>query len=138
MSEHCDLVLIRGGKRDRYPELTAELVRLKIDIIVVARGTSQVRAAKSIPIVMTSSGLDLVEAVLVDSLAHPGGNVTGITTLNGELGGKRLELLLKEAVSKPARFAVLYPANTPPSVIDVKKVLPGAARARKWPRSAYP
>ena len=99
------------GKLDRFPELAAELVRLKVDIIVVAGGAELVRAAKNatktIPIVMAGSGTDPVEAGLVESLARPGGNVTGITSLSGELGGKRLELL-KEAVPKLARVAVLY------------------------------
>src|SRR6266567_5689461 len=73
------------GKSDRYPELAAELVRLKVDIIVVAGGVPTVRAAKNatktIPIVMTGAGFDPVEAGLVESLARPGGNVTGITNL---------------------------------------------------------
>ena len=92
------------GKRDRFPELAAELVRLKVDIIVVAGGSGVIQAAKNatktIPIVMTGQGLgDPVEAGLVESLARPGGNVTGITNLTRELGGKRLELL-KEAGSQ--------------------------------------
>ena len=104
------------GKVDRVPELAAELVRLKVDIIVVAGGNRMIRAAKNatktIPIVMVGVGVDPVEAGLVESLARPGGNVTGITNLTGELGGKRLELL-KEAVPKVARVAVLYdPAIT--------------------------
>ena len=119
-------------KPGRAPELVAELVRLKVDIIVVAGGTEPVRAAKNatkrIPIVMTGGGLDPVEAGLVESLARPGGNVTGLTTLNRELGGKRLELL-KEAVPKVARVAVLYEENNQPSVIEVKEVLPVAAQA---------
>ena len=99
------------GKRDRLPELAAELVRLKVDIILVAGGDRVIRAAmnatKTIPIVMTGGGADPVEVGLVESLARPGGNVTGITNLSRELGGKRLELL-KEAVPKLARVAVLY------------------------------
>src|SRR5262245_37350980 len=98
------------GKRDRVPELAAELVRLKVDIIVVAGADAQVRAAmnatKTIPIVMTGGGLDPVEAGLVENLARPGGNVTGITLFTAVLGGKRLELL-KEAVPKLVRVAVL-------------------------------
>ena len=86
-------------------------MRLKVDIIVVAGGRHPVRAVKNatktIPIVMVGVGIDPVEAGLVESLARPGGNVTGITNLSGELGGKRLELL-KEAVPKLARVAVLY------------------------------
>ena len=120
------------GKPDRFPELAADLVRLKVDIIVVAGGTNPVRVAmnatKTIPIVMTGGGLDPVEAGLVQSLARPGGNVTGITTLNRELGGKRLELL-KEANPKVARVAVLYEEANRPSAIEVKEVLPVAARA---------
>ena len=120
------------GKRDRLPELAAELVRLKVDIIVVAGGDTAIRAAKNatktIPIVMVGAGADPVEAGLVESLARPGGNVTGITNLARELGGKRLELL-KEAVPKLARVAVLYDPAIPASVREVKEVLPVAARA---------
>ena len=120
------------GKLDRLPELAAELVRLKVDIIVVAGGARSIRAAKNatktIPIVMVGAGTDPVEAGLVESLARPGGNVTGLTNLARELGGKRLELL-KEAVPKLARVAVLYDPATPGSVLEVKEVLPVAARA---------
>jgi putative ABC transport system substrate-binding protein len=74
-----------GGKLDRYQELAAELVRLGVDIIVVGGGTVYVQAVKnatkSIPIVMTGPGADPVETGLVKSLARPGGNVTGVTTL---------------------------------------------------------
>jgi len=77
---------------------------------------------------MVVSGLDPVEAGLVESLARPGGNVTGVTNLGPELGGKRLELF-KEAVPKIARVAVLYDPAIPRSVIEVKEVLPVAARA---------
>ena len=128
------------GKLDRFPELAAELVRLKVDIIVVAGGARLIRAAKNatktIPIVMVGAGVDPVEAGLVESLARPGGNVTGLTNLSRELGGKRLELL-KEAVPKLARVAVLYDPAIPASVLEVKEVLPVAARAlgltvRSW------
>jgi ABC-type uncharacterized transport system substrate-binding protein len=120
------------GKANRYPELAAELVRLKVDIIVAAGGAGVIRAAKNatktIPIVMAGLGADPVEAGLVESLARPGSNVTGLTNLTRELGGKRLELL-KEAVPKLARAAVLYDPAFQSSVIDVKEVLPVAARA---------
>jgi putative tryptophan/tyrosine transport system substrate-binding protein len=120
------------GKRDRLPELAAELVRLKVDIIVVAGGGTWVReaknATKTIPIVMVGTGTDPVVAGLVESLARPGGNVTGVTTLSTELGGKRLELL-KEAVPKLARVAALYEPANPASVREVKELLPVAARA---------
>jgi putative ABC transport system substrate-binding protein len=120
------------GKLDRLPELAAELVRLKVDIIVAAGTDVLIQAAmnatKTIPIVMTGSGTDPVEAGLVESLAHPGGNVTGLTLLSRDIGGKRLELL-KEAVPKLARVAVLYQSAFPPGVHEVKEVLPVAARA---------
>ena len=69
-------------------------------------------------------------AGLVESLARPGGNVTGVTNLVSQLGGKRLELL-KEAVPKVVRVAVLYELANPSSVLEVKEVLPVAARALK-------
>ena len=121
------------GKPDRYPELAAELVRFKVDIIVAAGGTRVVQAAKNatktIPIVMMGAGgADPVEAGVIESLARPGGNVTGVATLSRELSGKRLELL-KEAVPKVARVAVLYDAATPGIVLDVKEALPAVARA---------
>ena len=100
-------------------------MRLKVDVVVVSGGVQQVRAAmdatKTIPIVMVGQGSDPVAAGLIDSLARPGGNVTGITNLTPELGGKRLELL-KEAVPKLVRVAVLYEAANPPNVLQVKEV----------------
>ena len=119
------------GKQDRYPELAAELVRLKVDAIVVAGGTTPIRAAKNatktIPIVMMGQGSDPVQAGFIESLAHPGGNITGLTILTGELGEKRLELL-KEAVPNLTRVAILYNPTNPSSVRSVKEVLPVAAR----------
>src|SRR5262245_11479917 len=129
-----------AGKRDRFPELAADLVRLKVDIIVVGGGNRIITAAKdatkTIPIVMTGAGLDPVEAGFVESLASPGANVTGLTNLGMELGGKRLELL-KETVGKIARVAVLYDRANPSSVLSVKEGLPVAARdlgltVRSW------
>lgn len=120
------------GKLERLPVLAAELVHLQVDIIVVAGGAIVIRpvmnATKTIPIVMLTGGDDPVEAGLVESLARPGGNVTGITNLSRELGGKRLELL-KEAVPGVARIAVFYELAVPASVREVKEVLPVAARA---------
>ena len=106
-------------------------MRLKVDIILVA-GDRPILAArnatKTIPIVMMGAGLDPVEAGHIESLARPGGNVTGVTLLSRELGGKRLELL-KEAVPKVARVAVLYDPSAPSNVHEVKEVLPVAARS---------
>ena len=103
-------------------QLAAELIRLKVDIIIIAGGNRLILAAKNatktIPIVMTGGGTDPVEAGLVESLARPGGNVTGITNLSGELGGKRLELL-KQAVPKLTLVAVLYEPAAAASVTEV-------------------
>jgi putative tryptophan/tyrosine transport system substrate-binding protein len=120
------------GKTDRAAELATELVRLKVDLIVASGGGNWLRAAKNatktIPIVMMGGGIDPVEAGVVESLARPGGNVTGITNLSRELGGKRLELL-KEAVPKLARVAVLYDPANAGAAREVKEDLPVAARA---------
>jgi len=119
------------GKTDRYPELAAELVRLKVDIIMASGDTiiqATKNATKTIPIVMTGGGSNPVESGFIESLAHPGGNVTGITNFARELGGKRLELF-KEAVPKLARVAVLYDPGVRGQVLDVKEILPVAARA---------
>jgi putative ABC transport system substrate-binding protein len=97
------------GVLDRLPMLAGELVSLKVDVIVAAGGLTLVSAAKkvtdSIPIVMTNSA-DPVTSGIVASLARPGGNVTGLTTLARELGDKRLELL-KETIPKLSRVAVV-------------------------------
>ena len=102
------------GKLDQLPALAAELVRLKVDIIV-ASGTTSTRAAKeatvTIPIVMGFNN-DPVGNGFVTSLAHPGGNITGLSTLAPEISGKQLELL-KEIVPKLSRVAVLGSSTTP-------------------------
>jgi len=98
------------SKRERVPDLAAELVRLKVDIIV-AEGTNATSAAKkttsTIPIVMAES-TDPVGTGLVTSLARPGANVTGLTSVGGELGGKLLELL-KEIVPRLSRVVIPGP-----------------------------
>ena len=85
-------------------------------------------ATKTIPIVMMGGGVDPVEFGLVGSLARPGSNVTGVTNLSAELGGKRLELL-KQAVPKIDRVAVLYDTAVPGTARELKEDLPVAARA---------
>jgi putative tryptophan/tyrosine transport system substrate-binding protein len=117
------------GKRDRLSELAAELVRLKMDVIVaqnntVARAAS--RATKTTPIVM-ADGADPVASGLVASLARPGGNVTGLTNVQSDLGVKRLELL-KEVVPNLTRVAVL---PSPSARGVVLKELKEAARSLK-------
>jgi putative tryptophan/tyrosine transport system substrate-binding protein len=102
------------GKPEKVPELAAELVRLKVDIIVTAGGDSVIRpaknATKTIPIVMVGGGVDPVEAGFVESLARPGGNVTGLTNLSVQLGGKRLGCSKKPFLNLPvSRFSTIRP-----------------------------
>jgi putative tryptophan/tyrosine transport system substrate-binding protein len=110
------------GKRDRLPSLAAELVRLKVDIIVTA-GPPATRSAKeatvTIPIVFAQDG-DPVASGFVASLARPGGNITGLSTLAPELSGKRLELL-KEIVPRLSRVAVLGNSTNPANAQVLKE-----------------
>ena len=117
------------GKLDRLPGLAAELVRLKVDIIVTAGGQAT-RAAKeatsTIPIVMTNDP-DPVGSGFVASLARPGGNVTGLSTLAPELSGKRLDLL-REVVPKLSRVAIVG-TSTQPGHVQVTKELELTAKS---------
>ncbi len=100
------------GRDDRLPELAADLVRLKVDLLVVAGTTAAAAAEKAtttIPIVITNAG-DPVRAGLVASLARPGGNITGLSSLSTQLNTKRLEVL-KETVPPLSRVGVLIPAG---------------------------
>jgi|RhiMetdeSRZDD1v2_1073273.scaffolds.fasta_scaffold173492_2 putative ABC transport system substrate-binding protein len=109
-----------ADRDDQLPRLAADLVQLKVDVIVVEGHTPAIQAAKqatsTIPIVMGVSG-DPVKMGLVESLARPGGNVTGLSLLTPELAPKRLELL-KEAVPTLAHVAVLWNAANPVKVLD--------------------
>ena len=101
------------GKMDRLSGLAADLVRLKVDVIVTTGGPAALaakEATSSIPIVVASTAGDLVAAGLIASLPHPGGNVTGLTDESVQLSAKRMELL-KEAVPRASRIAVLWNAN---------------------------
>jgi len=115
------------GKRDRFPELAAELVRLKVDLIVV-EGTGLALAAKSatttIPIVVTTVG-DPVGAGLVASLARPGGNVTGLASLTPQLNTKRLEIL-KDTVPKLTRVGLISSAVGVAAELQLKELKPAA------------
>ncbi len=99
------------GKHERLPEVAAELVRLKVDVIVTTAAPPVIRAAqratRTIPIVMGGVGVDPVKAGFVVSLARPGSNITGLTNLATELHGKRLELL-KEVFPRISRVAILW------------------------------
>jgi len=100
------------GRAERFPDLAAELVRLKVDLIVT-RGTPATRAAKdateTIPVVMATMGNP---HPIVASFAHPGGNLTGVTTFSTELTGKRIELL-KELAPSLSRVALLHNMGNP-------------------------
>jgi putative ABC transport system substrate-binding protein len=138
------------GRHDRLPELAAEPVRLKVDVILATR-TPVARAAKQatsvIPIVMTSA--DPVGAGLVDSLARPGGNITGLTFVLPDVDGNRLQLL-KELAPNVARVAILLttagnPAASlrlPESRLAAEKLgvslqpVPTAAPPSTWTRSS--
>jgi putative tryptophan/tyrosine transport system substrate-binding protein len=100
------------GKTERLSDLAAELVRLKVDVIVTRPQPPTIaaaqRATRTIPIVMLGTVVDPVEAGFIASLARPGGNITGLTNLDSGLHGKRLELL-KEAFPKISRVALLWP-----------------------------
>src|SRR5215475_3939277 len=127
------------GKAGRNAELVAELVRFNVDLIVVAGGEGNIRAAtnatKTIPIVMMGQA-DPVNAGFVASLARPGGNVTGFTDVTTDLSGKRLELL-KEAVPKLTRVAVFYNPAGRSTVVEVKEEIPIAARTLKLTIQTY-
>ena len=101
------------GKYERYPALAADLVRLKVDVIVAVGGRASQdaqQATRTIPIVMSVT-IDPLGTGLVASLARPGGNVTGLSLMASEVVGKQLELL-KEVVPKVSRVALLWnPAN---------------------------
>jgi putative tryptophan/tyrosine transport system substrate-binding protein len=111
------------GRNERFAEIAAEFVRLKVDVLVTA-GTPQVLAAKQatsvIPIVFAVAG-DPVGTGLVTSLARPGGNVTGLATLAADLAGKRLELL-REVVPGLGRLAILGNVGNPLSVLELGEV----------------
>jgi len=119
------------GRYDRFPALVAEVVRLKVDVIVTA-GTPAILAAKegtkTIPIVMAAIG-DPIAAGVIASLARPGGNVTGSTSMTPDIDGKRLELL-KELVPGVSRIAVLWNPTNPNNAARMKQMQAAAKTLR--------
>ncbi len=112
-----------GGQVERLPELAAELVHLKLDVIVVPYtppALAAKRATSTIPIVFAVVA-DAVGAGLIANFARPGGNITGLTSNSAELGGKRLELL-KQVVPKASRVAVLYNPADRSNVLVLKQL----------------
>ena len=125
------------GQVDRLPDLAAELVRLRVDLIVTSSAPetgAAKRATTSIPVVFARHG-DPVVAGHIASLAKPGGNITGISTFVPELAGKRLEVL-KEAFPRIARVAVLWDAANSAKRLDSQETQ-GAARALGLTLQAY-
>ena len=121
------------GIEDRLPGLVGELVGLRVDVLIVPplrRSAPPKQATKTIPIVMVTTA-DPVAIGLIESLARPGGNITGLTRLTAELSGKRLELL-KEAVLRISRVGVLWDADGAGSANSFKEY-DAAARALKIP-----
>jgi putative tryptophan/tyrosine transport system substrate-binding protein len=112
------------GKADRLPQLASELVRLKIDVLVTGGGNqvaiAAMNATGTIPIVMTNVA-DPVGSGFVASLARPGGNVTGLTSVTYDLSGKRLELI-KETLPRLGRIAVLYDPSDRAKVVEFKEM----------------
>jgi putative ABC transport system substrate-binding protein len=111
------------GKLDRVPALAAELVRLKMDLIVIAGGNATVSGAKqateSVPIIMANVQ-DPVGSGFVASLAHPGGNITGLSALTAELAGKRLDLI-RETFPRLSRVAALFDSQDDSKIDELKE-----------------
>jgi ABC-type uncharacterized transport system substrate-binding protein len=106
------------GKYERFPSLIAELIASKVDLIVTAGTPATIalkKATTTLPLVMIAVG-DPVGTGLIASLAHPGGNLTGLTSISPELDGKRLELL-REVVPKISHVAVLWNPTSPLQVV---------------------
>jgi putative tryptophan/tyrosine transport system substrate-binding protein len=118
-----------AGRTDRLPALAAELVRLNVDVIVTesnAAALAAKHATQTVPIVMAIAG-DPVKAGVVDNLARPGGNITGLTLIHPDLSGKRLQLL-KEAVPRVGLVAVIWNPTSPASV-ELLRETEAAARS---------
>jgi putative ABC transport system substrate-binding protein len=124
------------GQVEHLPTLAAELVGLPVDVLVAAGGTpvalAAQRATTTIPIVMTNVG-NPVETGLVASLARPGGNITGLSSMSPDITGKRLELL-KEVVPALSRVAVLWNPANPSAALTRSSTLsvPPGGLARSW------
>ena len=109
------------GRAERMAEVAAELVRMKVDVIVATTDqpiSAVKRQTRAIPIVMVNS-IDPVGTGFVASLAHPGGNITGVSLMSPELGGKRLELL-REALPQLSRLAVIWNPDVRGAVVEYK------------------
>jgi len=122
------------GQNERLPVLAAELVRLQLAVLVAGGGTPSALAAKAatttIPIVFAVA-VDPIEVGLVASLSRPGGNMTGVTNMNVDIGPKRLELL-REVLPKATKFGVLIDPTSAAVSKDFVRVLQSAAHTSEW------
>jgi putative ABC transport system substrate-binding protein len=116
------------AKPGRANAVAAEMIRLKVDVIVWSGGVQAAKQIKTVPVVLVGTS-DPVSTGLVESLARPGGNVTGLTALAPDLVGKRLELL-KETVPKLSRVAFLYNPADPANVVELEQLHGPAAALR--------
>ena len=111
------------GKVDQLNEITAELVRLNCDVLLtggIEAAEAAKKATKTVPIVMVFSGADPVRRRIIATLSHPGGNITGLASIGGQLSGKRIELL-KEVIPKLSRVAMLLgPMAEPTGLADAE------------------
>ena len=117
------------GRADRFPQLAAELIKAKPEVIVT-RGFAAARAASSagrVPVVMASSA-DAVAAGVVNSLAHPGGNITGLTTPSAEIAARRIEVL-KELAPQTRRIGVMLNLSSPPTAAEQRQIESAAKAA---------
>jgi putative tryptophan/tyrosine transport system substrate-binding protein len=117
------------GRSDRLPTLVAELIRLKVDVIVTSVSNDSLaakNATKDIPIVMAAAG-DPVAIGIVESLSRPGGNITGLSQMTPDLTGKRLELL-REIAPNVASVAVLFNPDDPISRLSLNEIQPSARK----------
>ena len=119
------------GRPEALPALANELVQLRVSVIVTTSSAAAIaveRATQKIPIVMATGG-DQVSRGLAKTLARPGGNVTGVTSLTADLMGKRVELL-REVAPRTSRLAALWHADNTPSMTSVRELEGSAAKAR--------
>src|SRR5215510_10316795 len=126
---------LSGGRAERFPDLAADLVRLKVDVIVASDNpaiAAAQKATKTIPIVMVGS-MDPVTSGFAESLARPGGNITGRTTQGTDLQGKLLQIL-KEAVPAISRVGILWVPTEPGREVQAKEAETAARALRVLPR----
>jgi putative ABC transport system substrate-binding protein len=113
------------GRFDRVPDLATELLRLKVDVIVWSAGIEGAKQIKTVPVIFVAT-TDPVSTGLVETLARPGGNVTGLTSLSPELTGKRLELL-KQCIPKLSRVGFLFDPANASNVVEMEQLRGPAA-----------